>query len=71
MSNYPYVNEDILEFLLRVFNTSSLLTKDHRGHSEGFVLGYIKGVQDVIDSLKMCNREQERGDYIDVLDEAN
>ena len=44
-----------MEYLRKNFDISYLLAKKDVG-SESMRLGYIKGVQDVIDSLLACQR---------------
>lgn len=50
----PYISAELMEYLRKNFDISYLLSKDVG--SESMRLGYIKGVQDVIDSLLACQR---------------
>lgn len=50
----PYISAEVMEYLRKNFDISYLLAKDVGG--ESMRLGYIKGVQDVIDSLLACQR---------------
>lgn len=50
----PYISAEVMEYLRKNFDISYLLVKDVG--SESMRLGYIKGVQDVIDSLLACQR---------------
>lgn len=50
----PYISAEVMEYLRKNFDISYLLAKDVG--SESMRLGYIKGVQDVIDSLSACQR---------------
>ena len=51
----PYISAEVMEYLRKNFDISNLLAKKDVG-SESMRLGYIKGVQDVIDSLLACQR---------------
>ena len=51
----PYISAELMEYLRKNFDISYLLAKKDVG-SESMRLGYIKGVQDVIDSLLACQR---------------
>ena len=50
----PYISAEVMEYLRKNLDISYLLAKDVG--SESMRLGYIKGVQDVIDSLLACQR---------------
>lgn len=52
----PFVSADIIEYLNATFDISYMLTKNIEC-SESMRLGYIKGVQDVIDSLLACQKQ--------------
>lgn len=52
----PYISAELMLFLEKTFNISYLLNKDIKG-SEAMKLGYIKGIQEVIDTLQACQKE--------------
>lgn len=52
----PFVSAEVMLFLNRTFSISYLLSKDIKG-SEAMKLGYIKGVQEVIDTLRACQKD--------------
>lgn len=46
----PYVSEDLINYLMFMFNPNSLL--DHQASSAEALIGYMQGCRDVISHLK-------------------
>lgn len=55
--NLPFVSYELTEYLGKVFDISTLL-RVRSECSESMRLGYIKGVQDVLDTLHGLQRQR-------------
>mgnify|MGYP007094012645 CR=1 FL=1 len=54
---FPYVHEDIVEYLDDMFTFDSLL-QTLRDESAEYKIGYIKGARDIINHLRSIAKEQ-------------